>query len=314
MDVVHVAAAAIFGRDGRLLVSRRQAHQHQGGFWEFPGGKCEPGEPIESALCRELEEELGIRPTRFSPLITIPFDYPDKRVLLDVWRVDGFDGEPFGREGQPLRWVVPAELSPGDFPPANRPVISALQLTDRYLITGEFQTPDELITRCQRALAQGVGMIQLRMPGRSDDDSLAAQEALYPLCQRMGVPLIVNGDPERVSPQLADGIHLNRHRLAGVTPASVQPWRQRWIGASCHDQGELRRAVEIGAAYVTLSPVLPTLSHPEQPAMGWQAFAELCRQAPLPVYALGGVSDSQLEDARRHGAQGVAAIRAYWDR
>ena len=89
---VHVAAAAIFDDRGRVLISRRPAHLHQGDLWEFPGGKLEPGESVESALHRELYEELGICVQAARPLIRVLHDYHDKSVLLDVWRVDNFTG------------------------------------------------------------------------------------------------------------------------------------------------------------------------------------------------------------------------------
>ena len=89
---VHVAVAAIVDEDSRVLLTRRHACAHQGGLWEFPGGKVEPQETIEQALARELNEELGIRPLRMRPLIRIAHDYSDKCVLLDTWRVDEFAG------------------------------------------------------------------------------------------------------------------------------------------------------------------------------------------------------------------------------
>jgi 8-oxo-dGTP diphosphatase len=107
---VHVAAAVIRGVDGRILIARRADSQHQGGLWEFPGGKVEEGEAVDVALARELNEELGIVVTAARPLIKIKHDYPDKQVLLDVWEVSGFTGEPHGAEGQPLAWVTARDL------------------------------------------------------------------------------------------------------------------------------------------------------------------------------------------------------------
>jgi 8-oxo-dGTP diphosphatase len=88
--LLEVAAAAVFDSQGRVLIARRPENVHQGGLWEFPGGKVEPGEAVEQALARELWEELGIRPTRYRRLIRIPHHYPDRSVLLDVWRVEAF--------------------------------------------------------------------------------------------------------------------------------------------------------------------------------------------------------------------------------
>jgi len=124
---VHVAVGVISDGGGGILVSRRAEHAHQGGLWEFPGGKVEMGETVQQALHRELLEELAIEVQECEPLLTIAHDYADKSVLLDVWWVGAFGGEPHGREGQPLRWVVGAELRSLDFPKANEAIIAAVE-------------------------------------------------------------------------------------------------------------------------------------------------------------------------------------------
>ena len=101
MKRIHVAAAVIRCVDGQILLAKRPEDKHQGGLWEFPGGKVEASETVQAALSRELEEELGIRPSAARPLIQVRHDYPDKQVLLDVWEVSAFTGEPHGAEGQP---------------------------------------------------------------------------------------------------------------------------------------------------------------------------------------------------------------------
>jgi 8-oxo-dGTP diphosphatase len=86
----------------------------------------------------------------------------------------------------------------------------------------------------------------------------------------------------------------------------------RWVGVSCHDAAGLDHAARIGADFATLSPVLPTASHPQRAALGWERFAEVAASATLPVFALGGLDDEDLEAARMAGAQGIAAIRGLW--
>ena len=125
MSRVHVAVGVILGPAGDILISKRHDDSHQGGLWEFPGGKVEPGESVEAALDRELHEELGIRVTSCRALIEVHHDYTDKEVFLDVWLIDGFSGEPLGREGQPLAWCAPASLADFDFPAANQPIVEA---------------------------------------------------------------------------------------------------------------------------------------------------------------------------------------------
>jgi 8-oxo-dGTP diphosphatase len=123
---VHVAVGVI--SDGKkILVARRPEHVHQGGLWEFPGGKVEAGETVQQALYRELLEELAIEVQQCEPLLTVVHDYVDKSVLLDVWWISDFSGEPHGREGQPLRWVSGAELCGLEFPQANRAIVIAVE-------------------------------------------------------------------------------------------------------------------------------------------------------------------------------------------
>jgi 8-oxo-dGTP diphosphatase len=123
---VHVAVGILINRAGKVLITRRPDHVHQGGLWEFPGGKVEDGELIAAALSRELHEELGITVQAAEPWLQIRHAYPDKRVLLDVWRVTAWQGDPQGREGQPLAWASSAELAGFAFPTADEPIIAAL--------------------------------------------------------------------------------------------------------------------------------------------------------------------------------------------
>jgi 8-oxo-dGTP diphosphatase len=127
MQEVHVAVGVILDTDHKILLARRAEGAHQGGLWEFPGGKVEPGESLHAALTRELREELGIEPGRTTPLLEIRHDYGDKAVLLDVHVVWDFAGTPCGLEQQPLAWVAAAELGNYEFPAANVPIVRALE-------------------------------------------------------------------------------------------------------------------------------------------------------------------------------------------
>ena len=126
MKVVHVAVGVI-ARGDEIFITLRPDDAHQGGKWEFPGGKVEEGETVLQALRRELAEEVGITVNHSEPVIVITHDYGDKQVKLDVHRVKDFAGEPHGKEGQASRWVNVKSLNANDFPEANIPIISALQ-------------------------------------------------------------------------------------------------------------------------------------------------------------------------------------------
>ncbi|WP_026971550.1 8-oxo-dGTP diphosphatase MutT [Aliagarivorans marinus] len=128
MKTVNVAVGVIVQQQ-QILLSKRHASQHQGGLWEFPGGKIEPNETVLEAMQRELHEELGIDidAGQASHLIDISHDYGDKQVCLQVYVIPAFTGKPEGREGQPLRWVAKAELLTLAFPEANQTIVELLQ-------------------------------------------------------------------------------------------------------------------------------------------------------------------------------------------
>jgi 8-oxo-dGTP diphosphatase len=127
LPAILVVAAVILDERNHCLLALRPKHKHQGGLWEFPGGKVEAGEAPFVALCRELEEELALDVQSAEPLLTTTHDYADKRVTLDVWVVREFAGEPRGMEGQELRWYAPDELQALAFPAANYPILQALK-------------------------------------------------------------------------------------------------------------------------------------------------------------------------------------------
>lgn len=125
MKTVNVAVAVIKIAD-RVLIAKRANHQHQGGLWEFPGGKLEEGEELRNALQRECLEELDIIPTSVSPLTTIHHKYTDKAVTLHVCLVSDYLGVPYGKEGQPITWSPLTELKNYQFPEANKEILSLL--------------------------------------------------------------------------------------------------------------------------------------------------------------------------------------------
>ncbi len=309
--MIHVAAAAILDREGRVLLSRRHDHLHQGGLWEFPGGKLEPGETVEAALRREIREELDLRLSAHRPLIQVKHHYPDRSVLLDVHLVTAYEGEARGMEGQPLAWVAPQDLAGYPLPAADRPIVAALNLPDRYLITGaDPLDPEQFLARLGRALERGLALVQLRAVGLSDTSLADLAESAVALCHRKGARLLLNGPPDLAEQVGADGVHLNSQRLRTLDERPLN--RDRLVAASCHSVEELVKAAALGADFAVLSPVLPTNSHPGVVPLGWERFAELTVEAPLPVYALGGMQEELIPQAWAHGGQGIAAISGLW--
>jgi len=314
--LVHVAVGVIVNVDGKILIAKRPLSVHQGGLWEFPGGKVDAGENIQQALVRELREELAIDVIDSHPLIQIRHHYPDKSVLLDVHKITRFTGEPQGNEGQPVRWVDANELDNFEFPAANRPIISAINLSATYLITGNFADQNDFAARLNRALVTGIRLMQLRIADFNVDHHQSLLDVAITSVNSSGANLIINcssAEFNRVAeayPDMKVGLHLSSYHAARLSKRPVDG--NRLLGVSCHNADEIVHAQNIGADYLLLSPVLATVSHPSTIPLGWGQFSALVELANVPVYALGGVGEEHIRIAQSCGAQGVAGISAWW--
>lgn len=307
---VHVVAGVIADARGRILLARRTAGRDLAGAWEFPGGKSEAGETAFEALQRELHEELGIRVAEAQPLIRVPQAYPGKRIVLDVHRVGRYSGIPRGRENQALAWVPPEKLPAYAMPPADRPVVAAINDPPRYLVTPEpTGSPAAFLAKLEKTLQAGHRLVQLRAR-TLDADSLAplARKAAS-LCQRYQARLLLNGHPA-LAESLSIGLHLRSAQLLALEQRPLPTGL--CVAASCHDAVELARAQALGLDFALLGPVMATTSHPGQAPLGWEAFARLREIVSLPIYAIGGLATGDETAARAHGAQGVAGISAFW--
>ena len=309
---VHVAAAAMISADQKhVLIARRPSNVDHGGLWEFPGGKLAPYETGLEGLKRELREELGVEIVRAQPLIRVHHEYPDKHILLDVWQVHEFAGEPFGREGQAVRWVPMNELVNYPFPAANLPILRAVMLPTEYLITGEEPDDERFASLLERALREdSIRLVQLRAKSLDDTAYVARAERALKLCREYGAKLLLNGEPTLLDQVDADGIHLTSARLMQLDRRPIA--ENKWLSASTHDQKQLSQAAVLGCDFVTLSPLRTTPSHPEVAPMGWHDFQQLVERAGMPVFALGGMTRFDANHARAVGAQGIASIRDFW--
>ena len=304
LDVV----AAII-RDSRrfLLLSKRPEHKHQGGLWEFPGGKVEAGETLHEALARELHEELGIDAVESMPFMTIDHSYPDLTVRLHFREVTNWKGEPHGREQQPIDWFAAAQLSSLSFPAANQPVVTALLLPDKWLILPENYT-QSWSQQKGRLLEKGVQGVYLR--------GAEAQElpALVRDCREAGLKTLVRNDFDLARRLGADGVHLTAKNALDLARkgSSERDDYAGLVSVACHNEEALQRAEALKADMVMLSPVRFTSTHPHVTPLGWQAFSELATGRPLSIYALGGMADEDFVAAREQGARGIAGISAFW--
>ena len=180
-----------------------------------------------------------------------------------------------------------------------------------YLVTPE---PDgqfaAFIHQLEKSLIAGIRLVQFR--AKTLEPALYKQLAVDVLacCRRHGAILLLNADPALVDTLGADGVHLDGTRLAAYRKRPLDAGKL--VCAACHTVAQLKQAETIGADIVTLSPVLPTASHPEAEPLGWKGFADIAAQTKLPVYALGGMRYQLLECAQKNGAYGIAGIQAFW--
>lgn len=309
---IHVVAGVLRDTTARVLLAQRQPGKHLAGSWEFPGGKCEPGESPRSALHRELLEELGIDVCEVERLIAVPWRYAEKSICLDVYNVLKYHGIPHGREDQALRWSAVSDLLEIPMPDADKPVLTALRLPREYLITPEPDGTANFLIAARQALACGVRLLQLRSKHLEIERLCTVARALHELAVANGASLLLNDHVDLVEELGLDGVHLSASML--MRSAGRPLPSPSWVGASCHNESELEHAAKVRVDFAVLGPVLQTRSHPGRSPLGWERFARLCAEAPFPVFALGGLERRDLATAIAAGAQGIAGISAFWPR
>jgi 8-oxo-dGTP diphosphatase len=307
--VIDVAAAVLVRADGSFLMAQRPAGKVYGGYWEFPGGKLEPGEPAARALARELHEELGLDIEAATPWITRVYTYPHGTVRLHFFRVRRWQGEPRGREGQAFAWQRVEATTVAPMLPANEPVLRALRLPTEYALSNATQVGDEaFVAALERRLGEGLRLVQLREKAMPRERLARLAARVVRLVRDAGGIVLVSDDETLAREAGAHGVHLTAARLAVIE--GRPPFEQ--VGASIHSGAELRGAERLGIDFAVLGPVHPTPTHPGASPLGWEGFERIARDAAIPVFGIGGLAPGDLERAWMHGAHGLAMIRGAW--
>jgi 8-oxo-dGTP diphosphatase len=297
--MVEVAAAVIQQADGSFLLAQRPPGKVYAGYWEFPGGKVEPGEPAAGALARELREELGIDVQTAYPWITRVFAYPHATVRLNFFRVTRWHGEPHPREDQAIAWQEPGGTMAAPMLPANAPVVAFLALPPEYAITDAATLGTaRMLDKLERRLQQGLKLLQVREPALPDRHLFTQQ--VIGRAHRYGCKVMVKAPFAG-----ADGMHFTAAQLMslGERPTGML------AAASCHTRSELEHAMRLGLDFAVAGPVKEKRG---SAPLGWAGFRRIAEGASIPVYAIGGLRHADLQDAWRSGAQGVAMIRGAW--
>jgi 8-oxo-dGTP diphosphatase len=288
---IHVVAGALNDAEGRVLIAQRPRGRHMAGRWEFPGGKLVAGEDPFAGLKRELAEELGVDVREARPLIRLRHDYPDRRVLLDVWQVTAYDGEPQALEAQALAWVRPDELPKHDLLEADRAIVTALRLP-----------------RLARALAPGEALQSVRgsaaqtilVPAPADGADALDADAVT-AARAAGHRIFVVGDD-------VDAV-----RVAAMSKCDgvVLHWRGQslhvdrsgafLIGVHCVDAEGATQAVAEGAHFLVIAP--------EDGPLSERLLERLCVMIGRPVFAGWYADARRLEKLQQAGAHGCAVRR-----
>ncbi len=288
---IHVVAGAIADADGRVLIAQRPRGRHMAGRWEFPGGKLGAGEDPYAGLQRELTEELGVTVREARPLIRLRHEYPDRRVLLDVWRVTSYDGEPQALDAQALAWALPDELPKHDLIEADRPIVTALRLPHLARVLAE----GESLQSIRGSVAQAI-----LVPGPADiANGLDAQAVAT--ARAAGHRVFVMGedvDAVRIAAMArCDGVVLRWHGQS----LHVDRSGAFLVGAHCEDAESATQAVAEGAHFLVVAP--------EDAPMSERLLGRLCVMVGRPVFAGWYADARRLEPLQQAGAHGCAVRR-----
>lgn len=302
--VTEVAVGVLWRADGAVLLADRPGGKPYAGYWEFPGGKIEPGESVEYALARELNEELGIDIGPALPWVTFEFDYPHAYVRLHFCRVFDWRGEPQGREGQQLRFFRLDQPLPQPLLPAAQPALRWLTLPARAALIDPNRDPIHLLSQLDAALAAGLRLLIVRTV-QSATPYAAHQAAIGQIALRSAA----------CGALLLTARSADDHGHRFLAEAALAHWRRGactdWAGVDACSRATLTDAAARGCDFALLSPVLAPDDDAGVP-MGWHGVRALLRQAPLPVLVGGGLLSNDLAAAQAVGAHGIVLPLERW--
>ena len=289
--VTEVAVGVLVRPDGAVLLADRPAGKPYAGYWEFPGGKIEPGETVSQALVRELAEELGVRVHASLPWTVIEYDYPHAYVRLHFRRIFAWDGTAHPQEGQRLHFHAPGSAAPAPLLPAAVAAMRWIQLPAVTVCSsGTAMQADAALGWMRGALERGVRQIIWHEPLLAGAQRREAWRACAAMASGYGVRVL----PDRRSAVEADGVAPEPGADLYLDAVQLRACAQRpcagWLGAGVQTPADLAHAAALGCDFAVLDS--PSLHG-------------LCAHTPLPLYLPGAHRLDALQGAQREGAHGV---------
>lgn len=293
--IIHVAIAILLDQN-KVLVGWREAKQHQGNKHEFPGGKVEEGESPLAACRREIYEEVGIGLHDWHAFDVIVHEYEDVIVKLHLFHAS-VPAALLNEIQQPWSWYSREELLNLNFPKANQAMIQRLYWPHQIKISDQLETFKQL---------RQDQLLYWRVEG-TQAEIIEISELSVEKLSRLIVNVDLYQQLNSIQQQVISAIHLKQSQLMALKPGDLQLGK-RYL-AACHDLASMQQAQQIGCDAILLSPILPTATHPEVVALGWEQFKNWVSQVDLPVFALGGLQAGDLAGAQEQGAYGIAGMR-----
>lgn len=301
--LVEVAIGLLFYQ-GQVLVGWREAKQHQGNKYEFPGGKVELNETAQHACRRETREEVGIDIAHWHAFDLIKHEYEDLCVHLHIFHAE-VNQQQLGQIQSPWTWQAREQLLHLSFPKANQTIIQRLCPPQQMKILN-VNLEDDLVS-VQQALTSSIDQGWIYLRGQLSANLIAQLETCEVLwLQRLVVNIEVYQQASLALQTQIAAVHFRQQQMT----IEMRPQHKCCL-AACHDQASLILAQELGFEVLLLSPVHMTASHPEQVGLGWQAFEQLAQSCAVPVFALGGIKPTDLAQAQQHAAYGVAGLSGF---
>ena len=306
---IEASVGIIFNESFQLLMAERPQSKTWSGWWEFPGGKIEKGETPLEALKRELKEEIGISVIDAEKWIVRKYAYEGYEVTLHFYKVTQWSGNIEAKEEQKISWVLPDNNKVSPILPANDLIFKAISLPDTYAITNAYEYSGNFLNKVEQKLNNGLELIQVREKAISKNAFIDLTKEIIQMAGNFNAKVMINSDINLAYKLNADGVHLNSSLLHSLSEIP----KDLIVSASCHSARDIEKAMTMDVSFVVLSPVQKTQSHPNTTPIGWDSFSKITQNYSIPIYALGGMKQDDIENAFNAGAIGIASQRAIWE-